>query len=181
MKVKPAKYSGEVVLEMNRRDESLLSAAATAPFLLKKILVPIDFSDCSKKALQYAIPLAKQHGAELTLVYVAPSPPYASGEYGVIDYTSIEADMRASGQNQLKALVEDLHGIPAETTVRCGSAAHEIIDTAKEILADLIVISTHGRTGLQHILLGSVAEYIVRYAPCPVLVVREREHEFLAI
>src|SRR6186713_2625063 len=98
MKAKPSKYPGKVVLEINRRDDPLLAAAsngpATSPFRLKRILVPIDFSDCSKKALQYALPLAKQHRAAITLLYVVP-PSYAVGEYGGIDYTSLEAEARA--------------------------------------------------------------------------------------
>src|SRR5262245_54103883 len=181
MKVKPTKNSGEVVLEVNRRDEPLLTAATTAPFRLKKILVPIDFSDCSKKALQYALPLAKQHQAAITLFYVLPSPSYV-GEYGGIDYASLEADMRASSDKQLATLLVDegRSEVAAETLVSTGSPAAEIVEAARQICADLIVISTHGRTGLKHVFLGSVTEYVVRHAPCPVLVVREREHEFLA-
>src|SRR5688500_7346597 len=101
MKVKPSKRSGAVVLEVGRRDEALLTAATTTPFRIKQILVPIDFSDCSSKALQYALPLAKQHGAKVTLLYVVTTPAFAGGEYGVIDYTPIEADMRASGERKL--------------------------------------------------------------------------------
>src|SRR5436190_18945640 len=101
MKARPTKHAGEVVLELNRRDEPLMAAASgetkTSRFRLKKILVPIDFSDCAKKALQYAIPLAKEHGAAITLFYVVPVN-YAVGEYGGIDYASLETEMRASGE-----------------------------------------------------------------------------------
>ena len=182
MKVKPIKNSGGVVLEVNRRDEPLLRAATLAPFRLKKILVPIDFSDCSKKALQYALPLAKQHQAAITLLYVVPSPSYAVGEYGGIDFASLEAELRASADKQLATLAVDevRSEIATDTLVRTGSPAAEIIEAARQILADLIVTSTHGRTGLKHAFLGSVTEYVVRHAPCPVLVVREREHEFVA-
>jgi nucleotide-binding universal stress UspA family protein len=185
MKAKPTNHPGEVVLELNRRDEALLAAAGgevtPSPFRLKRILVPIDFSDCSKKALQYALPLAKQHRAAITLLYVVP-PSYAVGEYGGIDYTSLEAEARAGADKALAALVVDeIRGeVPADTVVRSGSTAFEIIEAARRLPADMIVVSTHGRTGLKHVLLGSVAENIVRHAPCPVLVVREREHEFLA-
>ena len=77
MKAKPTTKPGGVVLELNRRDEPLMTAASTtaSPFRMKRILVPIDFSDCAKKALQYAIPLAKEHQAALTLLYVVP-PSY---------------------------------------------------------------------------------------------------------
>ena len=185
MKVKPTRHPGEVLLELNRRDEPIMAAASLkanlSPFRLKKILVPIDFSDCAKKALRYAIPLAKQHEADLTLLYVVPTN-YAVGEYGGIDYASLEAEMRASGEKELSTLVVDeVRGeVPADTLVRTGSPGIEVIEVAKSLPADLIVISTHGRTGLKHVLLGSIAEAVVRRAPCPVLVVREREHEFLA-
>jgi len=184
MKAKPTKHPGEVVLELSRNDEPLMAAAsrspAVSPFRLKRILVPIDFSDCAKKALQYAIPLAKEHEAALTLLYVVPTN-YASGEYGGIDYASLEADMRASGDKQLSALaVDEVRGeVSADTLIRTGSAAAEIINVARSLPADLIVVSTHGRTGLKHVFLGSVTEHVIRHAPCPVLVVREREHEFL--
>jgi nucleotide-binding universal stress UspA family protein len=172
MKAKPTKYPGEVLLELNRRDDPLLAAAssgpATSPFRLKKILVPIDFSDCSKKALKYAIPLAKQNGAALTLIYFV-SANYTVGEYGGIDYASLEADMLANGDKELsKLVVDEVRGeVPADTIVRTGSPALSIIEAAKSLAADLIVVSTHGRTGLKHALLGSVAEHVVRRAPCP--------------
>jgi nucleotide-binding universal stress UspA family protein len=149
---------------------------------IKSILVPIDFSDCARKALQYAIPLAKQHQAAITLLYVVPTPNYAATESGAIDYASLQASMRTTGDKQLAALaVEEVRDeVPTVPLVRSGSPAVEIIEAAKSLPADLIVISTHGRTGLKHVFLGSVTEYVVRHAPCPVLVVREREHEFLA-
>jgi len=185
MKAKPTNHPGEVVLELNTRDEALLAAASgevtPSPFRLKRILVPIDFSDCSKKALQYAIPLAKQHQAALSLLYVVPSV-HAAGEYARFDYASFEAELRASGEKELATLAADeVRGeVPADRVVRTGSPAAEIIEAAKRVSADLIVISMHGRTGLKHVFLGSVSENVVRHAPCPVLVVREHEHEFLA-
>lgn len=182
MRIRPSKHEGEVVMEVNRRDEPLLTEAAARPFRLKKILVPTDFSDCSKKALQYALPLAQQHHAEIVLLYVAPSPAYAGGEYGIIDCSALNAELCATGEKRLKGLVdEEIHGkVPAETVVRTGSATAEIIDVASKLPVDMIVISTHGYSGLRHVVLGSVAEHVVRHAPCPVLVVREKEHECLA-
>jgi nucleotide-binding universal stress UspA family protein len=186
MKAKPTNHAGEVVLELNRRDEALMAAASSgvtqSPFRLKRILVPIDFSDCSKKALQYALPLAKQHRAAITLLYVVPTPSYAAGEYGGVDYASLEAETRAGADKALAALaVDEIRGeVSADTLVRMGSPALEIIELAKRLPADMIVVSTHGRTGLKHVFLGSVAENVVRLAPCPVLVVRERGREFLA-
>jgi universal stress protein A len=182
MKAIPTKTPGEVRLELNRRDEPLMDAATRtavkSPFKLKRILVPIDFSDCSKKALQYALPLAREQQAAITLLYVVP-PAYGSGEYPAIDYAQFEASLRESGEKQLaKLAVDEVRGeVPGDTLVRAGSPSREIIEVARSLPADLIVISTHGRTGLKHVLLGSVAEHVVQRAPCPVFVVREREHE----
>jgi len=159
------------------------------PFRIKNILVPIDFSDCSKKALQYALPLAKEYQAAITLVYVvsqtypsALAPAYGSIEYTAIDYTQLTQNLKESGAKELEKLAElEVSGeIAAKTVVRVGAPAEEIVETARSLQADIIVISTHGRTGLKHVLLGSVAEHVVQRAPCPVLVVREREHEILA-
>jgi nucleotide-binding universal stress UspA family protein len=185
MKAKPTQNSGAVTLELNRRDESLMDAATRmavkSPFKVKQILVPIDFSDCSKKALQYALPLAKEHQAAITLLYVVP-PAYGAGEYGGIDYAQLEANMKEGGEKQLvKLAMDEVRGqVSADTLVRVGSPALNIVEVARTLPADLIVISTHGRTGLKHVLLGSVAEHVVQRAPCPVFVVREHEHEILA-
>jgi universal stress protein A len=182
MKARPAHIPGEITLELNRRDDPLLDAAARTaanPALkLKRILVPIDFSECSKKALEYAVPLAREHEAAITLLYVVP-PAYGAGEYGEINYAQLEASMRQDGEKALAKLAAfELPGnVTADTLVRVGSPSREIIETAADLPADLIVISTHGRTGLKHVFLGSVAEHVVQRAPCPVFVVREREHE----
>ena len=184
MKAKPNHRPGEVVLEINRGDEAMLAAAnapaAASPFRISRILVPVDFSECSKKALQYAMPLAKEHGAALTLLYIVP-PIYTVGEYGGMEYPQLQAEMQASGRQALEKLNDmEVHGqVPTEIVIRLGAPANEIIETARTLESDLIVLSTHGRTGLKHLLLGSVAEHVVRRAPCPVLIVREREHEFL--
>ena len=144
--------------------------------------MPIDFSDCSKKALQYALPLAKEHQAALTLLYVVP-PNLRRFRIRAIDYAPLEANMREGGEKELaKLVVNEVRGeVAADTLVRVGSPAREILETARSLPADLIVISTPGRTGLKHVFLGSVAEHVVQRAPCPVFVVREREHEILAL
>jgi nucleotide-binding universal stress UspA family protein len=181
MKVKPSKRSGEVVLELGRRDEPLLTAAAAPEFKIKRILVPLDFSECSKKALRYALALARQHSAALDLVYVVPLTPYSSGDYGVIDYSYLQEELEESAGRELRKTIADeiVDSVAAGPIIRTGAAAREIIDVARSLPSDLIVISTHGRSGLKHVLLGSVAEQVVRHAPCPVLVVRESEHECL--
>ena len=180
MKIK-SQRGGNVVLELGKRDGDILAAASAAPFRIKQILVPTDFSDCSAKALQYALALAHQHGAAVTLLYVVQTVP-AYGEYGAIGSVAAEAEMRTVGQERLTRIIRDsIKGkITADGAVRTGSPSQEIIELAKNLPADLIVISTHGRTGLKHVLLGSVTEHVVRNAPCLVLVVREQEHEFIA-
>jgi nucleotide-binding universal stress UspA family protein len=184
MKVKPANKDGEVTLELNRKDDTLMAAATQSavksPFTIKQIMVPIDFSECSKKALPYALALAREHRADLTLLYVV-EPAYGAGEYGGIDYAQIEASMREGGEKELARMAaEEVRGqVKAVTQVCVGNPARAIVETARDLPADLIVIATHGRTGLKHVLLGSVAEHVVQRAPCPVLVVRENEYEIL--
>jgi nucleotide-binding universal stress UspA family protein len=147
---------------------------------LKTILVPTDFSKESKKALRYAIPFARQFNAGIILINVV-QPHYVGGEFGVVDFPVIEAGLQKDSAEQLAALatknVRDL--VPVKTVVRTGSPVNEIIDAAKALKADLVILSTHGRTGLRHVLLGSVAENVVRHAPCPVLIVRAHEREFV--
>ena len=144
------------------------------------MLVPIDFSECSKKGLRYAIALAREHKAAITLVYIVPSISML-GEYGGIDYASLTKEMRESGERELATVaIDEIRGVvPSDTEVRAGSPASEIVSIAKSLPADLIVISTHGRTGVKHAFMGSVAERVVQTAPCPVLVVREKEREIL--
>lgn len=148
---------------------------------LKTILVPTDFSKASKKALQYAISFAKQFNAGLILLYVL-QPHYVAGEFGAVDFPVLEADLQRSSGKQLTALAaKGVRGlVPVKTLVRTGLPVDEIVDAAKGMKVDLIILSTHGRTGLKHVLLGSVAENVVRHAPCPVLIVREHEREFVS-
>jgi universal stress protein A len=149
-------------------------------FLLKKILVPIDFSDASKNAFRCAVRLAEEFAAELTLLYVlapAPSPGFAgiSGAPAVF-----EADFPRVEKN-LRALIASAGNGTAERsrwTMRAGVPSHEIVEMARDADTDLIVIATHGYTGWKHFCIGSTAERVARAAPCPVLVVREKEHEF---
>jgi universal stress protein A len=185
MKVKPSKAPGNVVLELGPEDERILSknaagSGSAALFKLKKILVPVDFSDCSRKALQYAIPFAKQFGASITLLHVVQIN-FVGGEFGSIDYPLLENELKEGRAKLLDRLLQEeiRNDIPADASMRIGQPLSEIIKAAKELEIDLIIISTHGHTGLKHVFLGSTAESVVRYAPCPVLTVREHEHEFV--
>jgi len=148
-------------------------------FGLKKLLVPIEDAECSGKALQYAIAFAKQFHASITLLN-ALKIDYVGSE-GPIDYARLESELRANGEKLLEDLVaNDVRGqVPCSVTVEIGSAGASIVEVAKNMEADLIIISTHGRTGFSHFLLGSTTEYVIRHAPCPVLTVRKHEHDFV--
>ncbi|MBI3415815.1 MAG: universal stress protein [Verrucomicrobia bacterium] len=186
MKFKPTNHGGGVLVELGPK-ETQLPVAATGTsveprqiFKLKKILVPVDFSACSEKALAYAIPFARQFGAELTLLYVL-EPYLPVPEMAAMDVETMQLQAREGCQ---EALAKVHQSVPAEVAskseLRLGNPPFEITQAAKDIGADLIIISTHGRTGLRHVFLGSTTERVVRHASCPVLVVREDEHEFVA-
>ena len=187
MKIRPAKESGAVVVQLNNRDSERLSQATEkpngvpSPLKLRSILVPVDFSDCSKKALQYAIPFAREFGAGITLLHVVRLDYAAGPEFGGMDFPLLESDCKKRAQAQLTALAEEglRKQVPTATEVRVGNEAMEIVQAARRLESDLIIISTHGRTGLKHVFMGSVAENVVRLAPCPVLVVHEHQHEFV--
>jgi universal stress protein A len=137
---------------------------------LKQILVPIDFSKLALKALHFAVPLAIQHGSKITLVHVSELPKLTPG----VQYIGIDAKETARLERQLTEVATSaLPGDMAfDVVVKCGAGADSIVAVAKEISADLIVLTTHGYTGLKHVLMGSTAEQVIRRAPCPVLVVR---------
>jgi nucleotide-binding universal stress UspA family protein len=165
MKIKPASKSGGVLVELAPEESQF---PTQTPFNLKKILVPVDFSDCSKYALQYAASFAKQFGAELQLVHVVEPYP-AVPEMYPIDVESLQ-----DGKAQLDTLRESLgEDVRARVSLRTGQPYNEITQAAADGQADLIIISTHGRKGLTRMLLGSTTEKVVRQAPCPVLVVRQ--------
>ncbi len=178
MKFKPTEKAGGLVVEMSPREAQLPMAetAAAAPlFKLKKILVPVDFSECSQKALQYAIPFARQFEAELALLHVL-QPFVPMPELPQVDFDSLE-----DAKKELEALRQTIPSpVDSRMVLRRGDPSYEIVSAAKELDIDLIILSTHGRTGMARVLLGSTAEKVVRHASCPVLVVREREHEFVA-
>jgi universal stress protein A len=148
---------------------------------LKKILVPTDFSETSKKAVQYALRFAEQFGCEIALIYVVePATPMIGAPLAVEPFT--DEDEFSTAERDLAALAAESHsdGAPAVTSlVRVGHPPNEITKAARELDVDLIIISTHGYTSWRHLCIGSTAERVVRTAPCPVLVVREKEHEFV--
>ncbi len=145
---------------------------------IRRILVPIDFSEHSKNALKYAIPYAVQFGARLDLLYVVEPTIYpADFSFGQVGFPNIEEELRKRGNEELVSLVKnEIRGrVEAGATVRTGKPFYEINEYARENKIDLIIIATHGHTGVEHILFGSTVEKVVRKAPCPVLVVRNAE------
>jgi nucleotide-binding universal stress UspA family protein len=142
---------------------------------IRRILVPIDFSEHSRDALRYAVDLGSIFDAELVLVYVVEAMGYpADLGYGQVAIPQIEHDLSERGGAELKRLAEKYVGgkLAVKFHVPAGRPFVEIIRAAREFEADMIIIATHGHTGVEHILFGSTAEKVVRKAPCPVLVVR---------
>ena len=141
-----------------------------------RILCPVDFSETSKRAFEYALALAAQLGAEVDVIHVFQLPAYTMPEGGFEFTLDFETELANQLQQQLDGFVKQ----PAEpsvkvTTALCEGVPYvEIALAAKERKADLIVIGTHGRTGLAHLLIGSVAERVVRTSEVPVLSVRSR-------
>jgi nucleotide-binding universal stress UspA family protein len=151
---------------------------------LKRILLPTDFSEHSAAARQYACAFADQFRADLHLLHVIQDLAPLVPEPGVAipppaDYLQ---ELEASARSLLERFLDPQPpaGISIVREVRHGPPFLEIVRYAKENDIDLIVIGTHGRSGLAHVFMGSVAEKVVRKAPCPVLTVRHPEHEFVA-
>jgi nucleotide-binding universal stress UspA family protein len=145
---------------------------------IQRILVPIDFSAYSKEALKYAIPFARKFKAEVVLLHVVEPAIYpADFNFGQVGIPAIEDELRSKASEELRKLVDQEVKRRARSSVliKVGKPFLEIITTAREERIDLIVMATHGHSGIEHILFGSTAERVVRKAHCPVLTVRTRE------
>ena len=145
---------------------------------IRRILVPTDFSACALPAVRYAAELADKFAAELVLLHVVPDAVLALPD-AVMPTPAAYTDLHAlteGGKSGLASLIaaEKLGRLNPRAEVRIGSPAAEIIAAAADLHADLVCVSTHGRGGLARVLLGSVAEHVVREAPCPVLTVRPK-------
>jgi len=139
--------------------------------MIKRIVVPVDFTDFSRRAADYAVMLARRFRAKIVLVHVIEPFTYDINEsMWVVDhYTALNAIAKRLLAQQHKALSRK--GVTAQTVLLQGRPSYEIVEVARKRRADLIVMGTHGRTGLEHVVLGSVAERVVRLAPCPVLTI----------
>jgi len=148
---------------------------------LKTILVPTDFSECSEAAVKYGFALANAFGATAHLLNVVQDPytlPWAADAFAA-PVGDMLTDWEAQAERRLVESVPDASASPTVLTTRVGSPATEIVRYATQHRIDLIVLGTHGRGPVGHILLGSVAERVVRTAPCPVLTVRHPQAEFV--
>jgi nucleotide-binding universal stress UspA family protein len=140
---------------------------------LRHILVPVDFSETSDRALGYAIDLARKFEAQVTIVHAYQIPVYAFPEGAYITGADVAAQISTAAQGRLDALVEahKVSGVPLSGVLRDGVPWEEINAVAAETKADLVIIGTHGRRGLMRALLGSVAENVIRTTSLPVLVI----------
>ena len=143
---------------------------------INRILVPVDFSAHASRATEYALNMGKCFGACVELFHVVEDP-FESGGWGSEVYISDLDGLRRRALEDAEARLEryrstlSAEDVPLVATVRMGHVAHTIVEYAKATSADLIVMGTHGRTVLAHFIIGSVAERVVRLAPCPVLTV----------
>ena len=165
-----------------RRSDPTAEVIDLVPALLKlkSILVPIDFSETSKKAVQYAVRLSEQFGSKITLLHVVE--PIATPDLAYHPMMLETDKVKEAAKERLGGLSRQMK-IPSrlleKTLVRYGTPFAEITDAARSLKVDLIILTTHGYTGFKHVFMGSTAERVVRHAPCPVLTVREKEHEFV--
>jgi len=150
--------------------------------LFTKILLPSDFSDCSAEAARAARRLAERFGARLLVLHVLDEPAALDPMFrGEVPLELLRGRMEQYAREGMEAfLAAHLQGVPGvETRIASGVPFREILREAREAGADLIVIGTHGRTGVEHVIFGSTAEKVVRMAPCPVLTVRQAGGKFV--
>ncbi len=140
---------------------------------IKKILFPVDFTEACEKVADYAKLIAEKFGAKLYILFVVEDLSKFAGFY--VPHAALEKlekDLYEGAQKKMEALVEEkFKGMDVETLITAGEVADKICETVKAKDIDMIVMGTHGRKGLERALVGSVAEKVVRMAPCPVLVI----------
>lgn len=142
---------------------------------IRHILAPTDFSEFSKQAIDYALGLARTFRAKLTLLHVVELPAYSIEGYMPHNLgAALLEDLDRESRLELARLLPEAEAANVEVRrqVDLGTPYRKIVETAEAEKVDLIVMATHGRTGLSHLVMGSVAERVVRTAPCPVLTMR---------
>jgi nucleotide-binding universal stress UspA family protein len=138
-------------------------------------LIPLDFSDYSAQALDYAMELAHKLQARLTLLHVMQDLSLGGGDLGMTLPYAYMQELDAELNRRLESYLEHVTaaGLNGDMALVHGTPYQEIVETARARRVDLIIMGTHGRTGLRHVLMGSVAEKVVQLASCPVLVMRQ--------
>lgn len=164
-------HSGSPVLVVRQSERDFV--AEGKPLQIQTILVPTDFSGSSMEALDYAVEFGRQFGARLVLFHSFSVPEFITTDpYGPHNMHATPEQARSAADDQMREFVKgrDFGGVDFETQITMGRAADEICAYAEKQKIDLIITSTHGRTGFMHVLIGSVAEHVVRFAHSPVLV-----------
>ncbi|MCB9897684.1 MAG: universal stress protein [Planctomycetes bacterium] len=146
----------------------------------KRILCPVDFSEPSNTALEYAESLARTLKAELVVLHVIEPVlyPVAYGLPASSPLLNVEEQARLGAEKHLAPIIEGIgkRGVEARSIVDTGTASLKIVQVAEQLEAGMVVMATHGLTGLKHMLLGSTTERVVRRCPCPVLTVKLGQH-----
>ncbi|HEY3855397.1 MAG TPA: universal stress protein [Verrucomicrobiae bacterium] len=163
-------------------DERALPPIRVGLLKPKKLLVPVDFSEWSEKAVTYAVSLAKHFGSEIVALHVAPmAAPVPSAEFVAMQGVVLDDQLRQDAIKNLeqwRARIAD--HVTARAMIGSGvSVPEEIVNTARKLRCDLIVIGIHPKGTFEHFLTGSVAEKVVQRATCPVFVVREHQNDFI--
>lgn len=148
---------------------------------IKRLLAPTDFSESSKQALHYALEFARGFNTELHILNVVEPVVYPAEMFSQVGMIDVESVLEKSSKEEMEIWLKDIptDKRPITTAVEHGRPFAEIIRYAQEHQIDLIILGTHGRSGLDHFLLGSTAEKVIRKAPCPVLTVRPQEREIV--
>jgi len=148
--------------------------------MFTKILCPVDFSEFTDEILSYAVNIAKRFGSELFLIHVIPNLNYFTPYESFLtpeNLVAIERNIEGEVGKDFDKITKKLD-LPFKRVTKTGVPFVEIIDYIKDEQIDLVVMGTHGRSGIEHILIGSVAEKVVRKSPCPVLTVRPKDKTF---
>lgn len=146
--------------------------------MFKKILVPLDFSDYTDEIITVAVRIAEKFGSAIHLLHVIPNMDYFTPYESFLsteNLVNVQRDIEREVGKDMEARAKSIKDIPVTKVIHTGAAFLEIIDYVRAEKIDLVVMGTHGRGGLEHILIGSVAEKVVRKSPCPVLTVRPKD------
>src|SRR5262245_50446388 len=137
------------------------------------VLFPTDFSEASRRAFSAACALARDHGARLVVLHVVPSGTYEFASIATLGQLENSEQFTEDMRHNLQHLQPPVGGPPVQYKVATGDPATVIVEAAKDMGCDMIVLATHGRTGLRRLLMGSVAEQVMRRAPCPVMLAKD--------